>query len=57
MWETEIPNARGDLVLGEAAGVGKGKVTKRNGSKKDVDWVGRFELIDAQTFLATPDGD
>jgi hypothetical protein len=56
MWETDIPDATGELAIGPAAGTGKGKVTRRDGSKKDVDWVGQFELIDAQTFLSTLQG-
>ena len=57
MWETDIENARGVLAVGSARGVGKGRVTKRDGRTKDVDWAGHVELIDPRTFLETSDGD
>jgi hypothetical protein len=57
MWETEIDNANGDLAVGEAKGVGRGRVTKRNGNTKVIEWADHFELIDPKTFLDTSDGD
>jgi hypothetical protein len=53
MWEAEIEDARHHLVPGPAKGVGKGRVTKRDGEKKDIEWAGRFEIVDTQTFLTT----
>jgi hypothetical protein len=56
MWETDIENAR-DLAGGKARGVGRARVTKRNGNTKIIEWVGRFELIDPTTFLESSDDD
>jgi hypothetical protein len=52
MWETDIENARGVLAVGPAQGVGRGRVTKRNGNTKVIEWPGRFEIIDTRTFLS-----
>jgi hypothetical protein len=56
MWETDIENARGELSAGPARGVATGRVTKRNGNTQEIQWPGRFELIETTTFL-TADGD
>jgi hypothetical protein len=51
MWETDIDQARGVLAVGKARGVGRARVTKRDGSTRIIEWPGRFELIDPVTFL------
>ncbi len=57
MWETDIDGVKGVLAPGTARGVGRGRVTKRNGNTKVIEWADRFELIDPSTFLDASDGD
>jgi hypothetical protein len=57
MWETDIEDVRGVLAVGRARGVGRARITKRNGETKIKEWPGRFELIDPATFLEASDGD
>lgn len=57
MWETDIDNVQGVLAPGPARGVGRGRVTKRNGDKKVIEWADHFDLIDPGTFLDASEGD
>jgi hypothetical protein len=56
MWETDIDDARGVLAVGPARGVGRGRVLKRNGNAKVIEWADHFEIIDPATFLDDIDG-
>jgi hypothetical protein len=51
MWETDIDGAKGDLAVGPARGVGRGRVTKRDGNTKVIEWADHFEIIDPEKFL------
>jgi hypothetical protein len=53
MWEADIEEARRHLAPGNAKGVGKGRVTKRNGQTRNIEWASRFEIVDTQSFLTT----
>jgi hypothetical protein len=52
MWEADIEHAKGRLAVGPARGVAKGRVTKRDGRTKDIEWASHFEIVDTQTFLS-----
>ncbi len=56
MWETDIDDARGVLAVGPARGVGRGRVTTRNGNTKIIEWADHFEIIDPRTFLDDTEG-
>ena len=50
MWEIEIENARGVLAVGAATGLGRGRVIRRNGPPKTIEWTGQFDLVDTSAF-------
>jgi hypothetical protein len=50
MWETDIENARGVLAVGPATGFARGRVTKRDGTTKCIEWTGQFDLVDTSAF-------
>lgn len=51
MWEADIDDARGVLAVGRVRGVGRGRVTVRNGNTHIIEWADHFEIIDTETFL------